>query len=404
MDIVRSDVIKTTPFHERKAVLNETGLWEHWAGHLNAKQYQFSEKQEYFSVRSAAGVYDTTPLYKYRFVGEDAETFLTGALARDPRSCRPGRAQYTIWCDDDGYVIEDGMLFRESATSFLLTAAEPNQAYFEDLVGRLAVEVVDVSENLASLALQGPRSKTILESLSTELGGLRPFDIATSKIGTSTVSVSRTGFTGDLGYELWMDAADALAVWDGLFEVGADHGLVPFGETALIMTRIEAGLLLIGADFVSSRYAWGDGEKSSPVELGLGWMFRDLEKDGRSFVGRSGVEEDLAGRARWHLVGLTIDWEAWNAADRSHGHVPPKDHTPMMDEIPIYSGEEKVGFSSSFMYSPMVQNHIAMAQVLPAHADLGSHVEYEITIDHELHYVDSVVTKMPFYNPPQKVQ
>ena len=395
--------MKTTPFYDRTSVLNRTKLWDHWAGFLNARQYQFSEKQEYFAVRSSAGVYDTSPLYKYRIYGPDAEIFLSGVLARDVGKCRPGRAQYTIWCDDNGYVIEDGMLFRSSESEFMLTAAEPNLAYFQGLVGRASVQIDDVSEEVASLAIQGPRSNTILSAVVDGLAEMSPFAFADFKLGGRNLSISRTGFTGDLGYELWMEAGDALHVWDTLFEAGEPHGLVPFGETALIMTRIEAGLLLIGADFGSSRYAWTDGARSSPVELGLGWMFRDLINDPRPFIGRDAIRRDLDGGARRSLVGLTLDWEAWDRTYRAAGHVPPMDHTPMLEEIPLYDKDgSRAGFSTSFMYSPMMQNHIAIAQVAPEYATLGSEVDYEVTIDHELHYIPAAVTKMPFYDPPQK--
>jgi len=397
--------MRTTPFYDRTSVLNKSGLWEHWAGYLNAKQYHFSEKQEYFAVRNSAGVYDTSPLYKYRIYGQDAEKFLSGVLARDVTKCRSGNAQYTIWCDDNGFVIEDGMLFRPSESEFMLTAAEPNLAYFQSLIGRASVQIDDVSQEIASLAVQGPRSQTILSAIASEVGELRPFGLIETKFGGVPVSVSRTGFTGDLGYELWVDAADALDVWDTLFDAGEGHGLAPFGETALIMTRIEAGLLLIGADFGSSRYAWTDGARSTPVELGLGWMFRDLENDQRSFIGRDAIQRDLDGAARRRLVGLTLDWEAWDATYKGMGHVPPKDHTPLLDEIPLFDKKgNRAGFATSFMYSPVMQNHIAIAQVDPEFVALGSEIDYEVTIDHELHYIKSVVTKMPFYDPPQRTE
>jgi aminomethyltransferase len=395
--------MRTTPFYDRTSALNKTGLWDHWAGYLSARRYHLSEKLEYFAVRSAAGVYDTSPLYKYRIHGRDAESFLAGVLARDVRRCQPGRAQYTIWCDDDGYVIEDGMLFRASETEFMLTAAEPNAAYFQDLVGRELVQVDDISDELASLAVQGPRSKAILSSVSPEVAELRPFDLIETKFDGSPITVSRTGFTGDLGYELWADAKDALAVWDSLFEAGVDHGLMPFGETALVMTRLEAGLLLIGADFGSSRYAWTDGASSTPRELGLGWMFRDMAKDQRPFIGRAAIQRDLDRADRRCLVGLTIDWEEWDDHYTQAGHVPPKDHTPLVEEIPLFDeDQERAGFVTSFMYSPMMQRHIAIAQVQPEFSALGSEVDFEVTIDHVLHYIKAVVTKMPFYDPVHK--
>ena len=383
-------------------MLNQTGLWEHWAGYLSAKQYHPSEKLEYFAVRTTAGVYDTSPLFKYRIHGKDAERFLSGVLARDIGTCSPGQAQYTIWCDDEGYVVEDGMIFRSSDAEFMLTAAEPNHAYFEDLIGHAAVEVEDVSEQIASFAFQGPRSKTILSSVA-DIDGLRPFDLTQTRIGGSPVTVSRTGFTGDLGYEVWVPVDDALEVWDTVFEASEGHGVLPIGETALVMTRIEAGLLLIEADFSSSRYAWTDGGRSTPLELGLGWMFRYINKDDRPFIGRQAILRELADGPRWNLVGLELDWQAWDETYRRAGYVPPKDHTPLAEETVLWDKDEnRVGFATSFMYSPMLQRHIAIAQVVPGLSAVGSKVEYEVTIDHELKYIPAAVRTMPFYAPAHK--
>ena len=395
--------MQTTPFYERTSAMNRSGLWEHWAGYLSALQYHLSDKQEYFAVRTAAGVYDTSPVYKHRIHGTDAERFLSGVLARDARKCRPGRAQYTMWCDDGGYLIEDGILFRYSDTDFMLTAAEPNASYLKDLVGRASVEIEDVSDGLASLAIQGPRSAAILSTVAPDVSELRPFDVADVKFAGARIRVSRTGFTGDLGYELWMDPEDALDVWDVLFEAGDGQGLMPIGETALVMARIEAGLLLIGADFESSRYAWSDGERSTPLELGLGWMLRDIDNGERPFIGRKAILEEIAGGSRWSLVGLTLDWREWDAAYKAVGQIPPKDHTPLAEETILYDkGQARVGFATSFMYSPMSQRHIAIAHVVPGLAQIGTEVDYEVTIDHELRYITAVVTKMPFYDPPHR--
>ena len=395
--------MRTTPFYERTSALNQTGLWEHWSGYLSAKQYHLSEKLEYFAVRTAAGVYDTSPLFKYRIHGKDAERFLSGVLARDIGTCGPGQAQYTIWCDGDGYVIEDGMIFRSSETEFMLTAAEPNHAYFEDRIGNAAVEVEDVSEQIASFAFQGPRSKAILSSIAPEIESLRPFDLTKTEFGGSSVTVSRTGFTGDLGYEVWVPVDDALDVWDTVFEASEGHGVMPIGETALIMTRIEAGLLLIEADFSSSRYAWTDGGRSTPLELGLGWMFRYIDKDERPFIGREAILRERARGPRWNLVGLELDWRAWDEMYARAGYVPPKDHTPLAEETVLYDeNEATVGFATSFMYSPMMQRHIALAQVVPELSSIGSTVEYEVTIDHELKYIPATVTRLPFYEPSHK--
>ena len=394
----------TTPFYDRTSELNTTGLWGHWAGYLSAEKYHHSEKFEYFAVRTAAGVYDTSPLYKYRIHGSDAEAFLGGVLARDIRTCRPGQAHYTIWCDDDGYVIEDGVILRLSDNEFLLSAAEPNLSYFRDKIGYDRVEVEDVSAELASFAFQGPKTREILSKLTSDVEDLKYFDVTDTKIDTTPITLSRTGFTGDLGYELWIPKESALDVWDAVFEASEGHHVVPFGETALLMTRIEAGLLLIDADFHPSRYAWTDAQKSTPLELGMRWMFATIDDTTRPFVGREAIMREMREGARLHQVGLVLDWQQWDETYRSLGHPAPKDHTPLAEETIMYHGPDRdnVGYATSFMYSPMAQRHIAMARLTPEIAKPGNKVSYEIGIDHQLYYVDAEVTPMPFYNPPHK--
>ena len=392
-----------TPFHDRTNVLNTTQLWSHWAGYLSAQRYQLSEKFEYFAVRNSAGMFDTSPLYKYRICGRDAERFLGGLLTRDIRKCRPGQAQYTIWCDDDGFVIEDGVVIRQSETDFLLSTAEPNLAYFQDRMGRHQVTIDDISDEVAALALQGPKSREILEKLSPEIESLRYFETVETKIGRAPVTVSRTGFTGDLGYEIWVESDNALALWDAVTDASAGYGVLPFGETALLMTRIEAGLLLIDVDFSSSRYAWTDADRSTPLELGLGWMLRTIDDDSRPFIGRQAIRRELAAGSRWILTGLLIDWKDWfNLYDRN-GLVPPKDHLPGAYESILYDdAAEPVGYATSLMYSPMVQRHIAIARVLPELSTPGHHVNLEVTINHKWQQVKATTTRMPFYNPPHK--
>ncbi len=396
--------MKTTPFYARTSVLNETGLWAHWSGYLSATQYHHSEKFEYFAVRTGAGVYDTSPLFKYRIHGSDAEKFLSGVLARDIRTCRPGQAHYTIWCDGDGYMIEDGVILRLSDNEFLLSAAEPNLSYLQDHIGHDKVEIEDVSDRIASFAFQGPRSRAILSTLTSDVDDLKYFDVTETKIDSTPVTLSRTGFTGDLGYELWMPEDAALDVWDAVFDASEGHHVLPFGETALLMTRIEAGLLLIGADFSPSRYAWTAAQKSTPLELGMRWMFRNIDDATRPFIGREAIMRELSEGSRWNLVGLVLDWQQWDEVYKSAGHIPPKDHTPLAEETILYRGVERdrIGFATSFMYSPMMQRHIAIARVRPELSSVGSEVDYEVTINHELRYVKASVTKMPFYNPPHK--
>jgi len=397
-------MIRQTPFHPRTSEANQTGLWSHWSGYLATDRYQMSDKFEYFAIRNSAGVIDTSPLYKYRIYGTDAEKFLSGVLARDIRKCRPGQAHYTAWCDDEGWVIEDGVILRLSDDEFLLTAAEPNLAYFQALAGGLSVAIEDVSEEYGALALQGPYAREILKQLAPEMEGIGYFHLTPAKIGDIAVTISRTGYTGDLGYEIWVGADDAVEIWDRLFEVATPYQVVPAGQTALLITRIEAGLILIDVDFYSARFAWNDDQRATPLELNMGWMLRDLKEDDRAFIGRTAIEREVAeGTSRWRTVGITVDWQDWAKTHNDRGLITPKDHTPEHGGMMIYDDNvERIGYTPSFVYSPVMQNHIGIARIRPEHAKVGTKVGLEVTIDHRYEVVDSRVSRLPFFNPPRK--
>ncbi len=397
-------MIRTTPFHERTAALNETQLWSHWSGTLAADRYQMSDKFEYFAVRNAAGVFDSSPLYKYRIAGKDAEAFLAGVLARDIRACPPGHAHYTCWLDDGGFVIEDGVILRTGRDEYLLTSAEPNFAYFADRIGRMAVTIEEVSEGIGTLALQGPRSRDLLARLVPQMRDIPYFGVAKGEIGGAAVTVSRTGYSGDLGYEIWIDQPDALHVWDTLWDSMEGHGVLPFGLAALYMLRIEAGLLLLDADFDSSRFAWNDAHKSTPIELGWAWMFKDLASDDRAFIGRRALEREISDKtSRWAMRGLVVDWRDYDRVYNEAGLIPPKDHSPIVEDWMCYDDDyERVGYATSFMYSPMLQRHIAIARVKPEFAKLGTKVNLEFTVDHHYEQVAAHVARLPLYNPERK--
>jgi len=404
-DAIVAAMIRTTPFHERTSVINETGLWEHWSGHLAAVRYQASEKFEYFAVRNSAGIFDTSPLFKYRIHGPDAERFLGGVLTRDPRTTRPGQAQYTIWCDDRGFIVEDGVLLRHAADEFVLTAAEPNLAWLRDRTGRLRVRVDEISDEYGVLAFQGPRSRQILGALAPMSAGLGYFDLTAETIAGRPVTISRTGYTGDLGYEIWVERDDALAIWDCLQQASAGHGVIPFGLTALYMLRIEAGLLLLDVDFASSRYAWTDEQRATPHELGLGWMLKGIEDPDRPFIGRRAILQEVAEeRSRWRLTGLVVDWLDYDRHYNDAGIIPPKDHVPVQEELFVYDeAGAQVGFATSSMYSPMLQRHIALARVRPDLVRPGTEVRLEIAVNHRYEYVRARTARTPLYNPERKM-
>ncbi|MGH2476105.1 MAG: aminomethyltransferase family protein [Candidatus Limnocylindrales bacterium] len=397
-------MIRTTPFHERTSTLNETHLWSHWSGHLAADRYQMSDKLEYFAVRNAAGLFDSSPLYKYRISGPDAERFLAGVLARDIRECPAGQAQYTCWLDDRGFVIEDGVILHTAREEYLLTSAEPNLAYFEDRIGRLDARIEEVSHDIGTLALQGPRSRDLLARLVPQMERIPYFGVAKGEIGGAGVTVSRTGYSGDLGYEVWIDTPDALHVWDTLWDSMDGHGVLPFGLAALYMLRIEAGLLLLEADFDSSRFAWNDAHRSTPIELGWSWMFKDLKADDRAFIGRKALEREIADKtSRWAMRGLIVDWRDYDRVYNAAGLIPPKDHAPVVEDWMCYDDDyERVGYATSFMYSPMLQRHIAIARIRPDFAKLGTKVNLEFTVDHHYEQVAAHVARLPLYNPERK--
>jgi aminomethyltransferase len=397
-------MIRTSPFHERTNALNETGLWSHWSGHLATRRYQISDKFEYFAVRNAAGVFDSSPLYNYRIHGRDAERFLAGVLARDIRACAPGNAQYTAWCDDRGFVIEDGVILRVAADEFLLTSAEPNLAYFEDLIGRDQVAIEEVSHDYGILAVQGPRSRDLLAALVPSVATIPFFGLTTGKIAGSPVTISRTGYSGDLGFEIWIRSEDALKVWDALWASMQGFSVLPFGLDALEMLRIEAGLLLLDVDFASSRFGWTDEDRSSLIELGWGWMVRDIKDGDRAFIGRPAIEREIADKtSRWRQTAVVVDWDHYNRIYNEAGLIPPKDHTPVLGEMFLYDDDAKqVGYTTSYMYSPMLQRHIALARVRPHLAPPGSPVRLEIDVNHRYEYVGAKTARTPLYNPTRK--
>lgn len=397
-------MVKLSPFHQRLSELNRTGLYGHWSGYLSALRYDTSAKHEYFGVRNSAGLFDSSPLYKHRIAGPDAERFLAGVMARDVRTCAPGKAQYTVWCDEEGYLLEDGVLFRHSETEFLLTCAEPNVGYLSDLTSGFDVTVTDVSEAYGVLALQGPRSREILTRLTPDVAGLPFFGMAETTIKGAPVTVSRTGYTGDLGYEVLVPSDHALDVVDAILDTGTPYGLRPFGEEALMMLRVEAGLILIGVEFTSARYAYNDHQRLTPVELGLSWLLKGIDDDTRPFIGRDPLRAELIGQtSRWQTVGLVLDWAEWDRLYDNAGLIPPKEETPLDYESMLYDADgERIGYATTLMYSPMLQRHIGIALVRPDHASLGSTVHVEQTINHEYLTCAATVSRMPLFNPARK--
>jgi aminomethyltransferase len=393
-------MLRGTPFHSKTGPLCQAQDWRRWAGFLAASSYELTHEREYYAIRSAAALIDVSPLYKYLIRGSDAERFLNRVLTRDVDKCKVGQVMYGPWCDETGKVIDDGTLARHGDDSFRLTAAESNLRWLQDNAAGLRVTLEDVSDTVAALALQGPTSRDILKSVSdTDLDSLDYFRLAFARIRGVPVTITRTGYTGDLGYELWVEAQHAVPLWDALIEGGRPYGITPTGILALDMARIEAGLLLIGVDYVPANRALIEARKSSPFELGLGWTVR-LEKP--NFIGRRALLEEWRRGAAWQFKGIELDWESLEKAYNDEGLPPQLPGAAWRASIPIYTNGKQIGYATSGCWSPTLKKYIALAHLRSAHAKRGSRVEMEITVEHKRKKTAARVVDLPFFNPERK--
>ncbi len=401
---------KTTAFFERLEPLNQTRIWKSWSGYLIAPSFRHSVISEYYSIRNSVSLLDSTPLFKYRFSGNDAGKLLEYALARDIRTCKPGRAQYTVWCNEAGFVLQDGVAIHAEKNEYWLTAAEPSLRYFQKLAEKLGLQrlqIEDISVDYGILALQGPHAHSVIKQLTDAATPLKYFRASKTKIAGADVLVSRTGYTGDLGYEIWVHSENAIAVWDAVYEAGQGYNLAPIGTTAMKMARVEAGLLLMDVDFQSAKYSWVDAQRETPCELGWNWMFRKLEQDDRDFVGRRAIEQEIAEeRSRWTTVGLGIDWNHYREVHHRQGIAPPQHELYCEQTMSLYRRNDKpydyAGYASSFLYSSLLKRPIAIAKVPLDLAQSGSEVEIELTVIRKPDYVLARVESLPFYDPPRK--
>jgi aminomethyltransferase len=401
---------KTTPFHACLEPHNQTKIWKNWSGYLVAPSFQYSITNEYYAVRNAVGVFDTSPLFKYRFTGADATKLLSKAMARNIRGCKPQTAQYTVWCDERGFVVQDGVVMHVAENEYWLTAAEPALRYFRQIARRMQlsdVQVDDVSNDFGILAVQGPLAFDVIRQLTDDAASLPYFGLVQTSIEECSVLLSRTGFTGDLGYELWVRTEDASKVWNALMKAGKGHNITPIGSTALKMARVEAGLLLMDVDFHSSRYAWVDAQRETPIELGWDWMFRRLSKDERDFVGRTAIENEVQNKSsRWTTVGLEIDWHDYDRVHREAGITTPQDEVYCESTMSVYRRSETpwdyAGYASSFVFSSLLKKPLAIAKLPLDLASPGTEVDLEIPIIRKPVNILARVAKMPFFNPDRK--
>jgi aminomethyltransferase len=387
-------------FHARTLELCESLNYRDWAGYYAVSAYETHHEHEYNAIRNACALIDISPLYKYLLTGPDAMRLVNRVITRDASRMAVGQVYYTPWCDDDGKVIDDGTVTRLADQVFRWTAADPNLRWFTENASGLNVAIEDASETVAALALQGPTSARLLREIyDVDLSSLKYFRAASGHIAGVPVDVSRTGYTGDLGYEIWMPWASALPVWDAMVSAGSAFDLHPTGMLALDIARIEAGLLLIDVDFHSSRKALIASQKYSPYEIGLGRLV-DLKK--AAFVGRSALAAELKRGIARQIVGLEIEWTEVEKLYDAVGLPPTAPAATSRVAVPVYKGRHQVGRATSTTWSSTLKKLIALATIDAPHDAIGTRLEMEMTVDAVRHRATATVVPTPFFNPARK--
>jgi aminomethyltransferase len=389
-----------TCFHTRTAALCESMSWRDWAGYFAVSSYEVHHEREYNAIRNAAALIDVSPLFKYRVSGKDATRLVDRVITRDVPKMAVGQVAYTNWCDGFGKVIDDGTVSRLGSELYRWTAAEPNLRWIRQNAHGLEVQIEDVSDKLAALALQGPTSREILKSsVEGDVAGLKYFRVMPAKLRGIPVEISRTGYTGDLGYELWVAADQALPLWDALVEAGRAYDITPAGMLALDVARIEAGLILLDVDYTSAKKALIPSQKYSPYEIGLGRLV-NLQK--APYVGQAALRHDAKQGAPRELVGLDVSWDDVERLHDEAGLAPQIPLTASRVSVPVFQDGVQVGRASSTTWSPTLKKMIALATVARDAARPGTSLQMEMTVDHRRREVGVVVAKLPFFDPPRK--
>ncbi len=383
LDHFRTPLLQT-PFHARTAPANRLNHWGPWAGYMTALCYGDSD-MEYTAIRNGASVYDLCPMVKYAVRGREAAAYLNRLTIRNAAKLSVGGVHYTVWCDDAGKILDDGTLFRHAEDHYVICCQERHLGWLLDSAEGFEVTVEEITEDIAALSLQGPCSATVLGAAGFDVSALKPFRMARFPFEGGEITVSRTGFTGDLGYELWMAPDQALPFWDHLFAAGAPWNIRPIGTDALNLARIEAGFIITNMDFIPADQALREDRPRSPLEMGLDWMI-DWEKG--HFTGRRALLAEREKGSDWALIGLEVP-----------GNISAE------GSILYYGKKVEAGFITAAAWSPSVKKSIALAQV-PARHRGGHDLWVEIYALRELQYVKLMlpvtVVERPFFNPARK--
>jgi len=389
-----------TAFHERTFPLCNSLNYREWSGYYTVSVYEVHHEHEYNAIRNAAALIDITPLYKYLVTGKDATKLVNRVITRDINKVKPGQVIYCCWCDEQGKVIDDGTITRLEENKYRWTAADPSLRWFRQNGLNIDVHIEDISEKTAALALQGPTSGKLLKAVAeADIADMKYFRVTSGRIAGVPVDISRTGYTGDLGYEIWVPWNDAVKVWDALMLTGKQFDIHAAGMFALDVARVEAGLLLIEVDYISSKKALIPSQKYSPYELGFGRM---VHLDKENFVGRSALVQDQKNGVPRQLVGLEIDWVEVEERYEKFGLTPAAPSQASRVHVPVYRGETQVGKATTTTWSPLLKKMIALASVETPHSRPGTKLQMEITIEAVRQNVTAKVVKLPFFNPERK--
>jgi aminomethyltransferase len=389
-----------TAFHERTFELCESLNYREWSGYYAVSSYEPHHEHEYNAIRNAAALIDISPLFKYRLTGKDATRLVDRIITRDMRKVAVGQVVYTPWCDEHGKVIDDGTVSRLEENTYRWTAADPSLRWFTQNATGMNVEIEDISESVSAVALQGPTSGRLLTTLVADgIANLKYFRVTKGTIAGVPVEISRTGYTGDLGYEIWIASEQAIKVWDALMEAGRAFDIHPAGMLALDVARVEAGLLLIDVDFNSSKKALVEEQKYSPFEMGLG---RLVNLDKNKFVGQTAlIAEQKRGSSR-EIVGIEIDWPEVESIYESVGLPPAVSPIASRVAVPVFKDGGQIGKATTSTWSPTLKKMIALATIRRDYATPGTRLQFEMTVEAVRHRVGATVVKTPFFNPKRK--
>jgi aminomethyltransferase len=389
-----------TPFHTRTSALCASQSWRTWSGYLVASSYDVVHDYEYHAIRNSAGLIDVSPLYKYDVRGRDALQLVNRVITRDAARCAVGQALYSCLCEDDGSVIQDGTVFRLGQDHFRFHLADPGLRWLKLNAIGMDVTIEEVSERIAALALQGPQAFKILREIAdVGLGQLRFFRFTAAEILKVPVIISRTGYTGDLGYEIWLSAEHAEPIWDLLMEKGKGFGIKPAGMLALDVARLEAGFILLEVDYIGAEKALIASQKYSPFEIGLGWTV-DLKK--LRFVGSEALRAVNGNAPSRQIVGLEINLSDYEYLFQQVGLPPQFPSIAWRGVVPVYHDERQVGHATTGGWSPILKKYIALATVEQEFVQIGTRLEMEVTVNYARKTSGVTVVKLPFYDPARK--